>query len=260
MLVQPRPWCWWFLGVLLAVSTPVWAAPADEEGGRSAKGGPARMGAGRAGEGFLLLLLRMERVQKELNLTDEQKGKLKDLLGEGTRPRDGKGRGDNPPEGAKGHGDGFRAQMGEQLKKVHEVLQPEQLTRLKEIGLQVRGAAVLLDQDMTDKLKLTDQQKEKLRLAYDEASQKRRTLRPDQLRDLSADERRQKMAEFAKQHQQIDDDFRRKAEDILTTDQLKEFQKMLGQKVDLGRDALRFGFGRGPGGALDGKGKGRREP
>jgi hypothetical protein len=54
-------------------------------------------------------------------------------------------------------------------KAISEVLKPEQLRRLKEISLQLRGGQALSDPEVAEALKLTGEQKEKVKAIHEEA-------------------------------------------------------------------------------------------
>jgi RNA polymerase sigma factor (sigma-70 family) len=54
-------------------------------------------------------------------------------------------------------------------KAISEILKPEQLRRLKEISLQLRGGQALGDPEVAEALKLTSEQKEKVKAIHEEA-------------------------------------------------------------------------------------------
>jgi Spy/CpxP family protein refolding chaperone len=190
--------------------------------------------------GGLLGLLRLEQVQKELNLSDQQKEKLKGLGREARpeRPADG---GDLTPEERQQKLDEFRKKARERMEKIEkrlaEILKPEQLERLKQIRLQATGAAALADPQVVKALGITDDQRAKLKKLYDGAGEKRRELRGS-MRDLSPDEREAKRAENQKKIRQIEKELMDKALEVLTPEQREKFEKMKGKKFDLDFSAL----------------------
>jgi Spy/CpxP family protein refolding chaperone len=107
-------------------------------------------------------LLRVPAVQKELKLTDDQVKKLEQLVeqmhartvpkAEATSPEQRKA---NAAEIMKGRGEGIQ-------NKLREILTPEQLKRLHEIGLQLRGPMALADPQVLEQLNFTDEQRQKL--------------------------------------------------------------------------------------------------
>ena len=119
--------------------------------------------------GGLLLLLRNESVQKDLQLTPEQIDKLKELgktpvkarpraMGElsATSPRRTAKRSCRIAAEAEARGEEIK-------KKIEAILTTEQLARLKEIRLQAAGPAALVHPDVVKALNLTDEQKEKIK-------------------------------------------------------------------------------------------------
>jgi hypothetical protein len=98
------------------------------------------------------------------------------------------------------------------------------------------------DKEVSDKLKITDEQKQKMQAAQQEAFQKvdfRALFQEDPAKA------REKMAEVQKEASE-------KAHDVLTADQKEEFAKMKGDKVDFTmQDIMQQimpNFGKGKGG------------
>lgn len=151
---------------LLCVS----AAQAQQQQGRR----PGGFGGARSSPGQTKLeLLLNESVQKELELADDQKSDLK-KIGEtaAAKGRDlFRGGGQNFREMSEAERTKFFAEMNtkreaivkEVTTKVADVLLPHQAERLQEIYVQVRGPSVLTDDDdISKKLAVTEEQKEKL--------------------------------------------------------------------------------------------------
>ena len=109
--------------------------------------GPAfaqgRGGFGRGGGGSLAMLLGNASVQKELKLNDEQIGKAKEVsekIGGEAREKF-QGLQDLSPEERREKMQAINKEINDAtLKAAGEFLKPEQITRLKQISYQARGA------------------------------------------------------------------------------------------------------------------------
>jgi Spy/CpxP family protein refolding chaperone len=116
------------------------------------------------------MLLQMERVQKELKLTDEQKDKAKDI---GHRLQNEVG--DAFPRLRDASPEERPAKIAELIKKHTEALhkelagtfRPEQMKRFDQIQLQSRGLLAFSGPDVQKNLKLTDEQNEKIKAIVD---------------------------------------------------------------------------------------------
>lgn len=123
--------------------------------------GGMRMMGGQDSAG--LNLLQRKDVQTDLGITDDQKSKLETAQ---TNMRD-KAR----EMFQSGGGGGDREAMMANLKKLTEemtkevsgILTKEQMTRLKEINVQVSGNGIILNPDIQKELGLTDDQKSKIK-------------------------------------------------------------------------------------------------
>jgi len=228
--------------VVLTVST-AWAQPQ----GRG-RGGFFGRGFGAADP---TALLTQESVQKELELTDDQKSKATTLADEAQQARreaiqaSGFQPGQMPSEEEQ---QAFQKKMQDLTasykKKVADMLVPKQQERLDQITLQyslegqtfnIAGTASALSQDdLSKKLGLSDDQKKKLEDLQGEAQQKAMDLfqgggPPDQ----------QEMAKLRT-------DFKDKAMGVLTADQKTKLESLQGKKFDVSTIQMR-GFGRGRG-------------
>ena len=108
------------------------------------------------------------------------------------------------------------------LKKLGDILLPKQLERLKQIQLQVEGPSALSNADVVKALNITDDQKAKMKTISDEADAKRQ----DALANLNGPERMTKMQELNKEL--LD-----KLLAVLTPEQVAQFDKMKGPKIDI---------------------------
>jgi len=190
------------------------------------------------------MLLRSEKVQKELELVDDQKAKLKEV-GEKAMAR--------MREAFSGGGD-FRnmsdeqrrarmaefqkkgQELAEQTKKdIAEVLLPHQVERLDQIALQVLGVQALADKEVQESLGLTEDQKQQMQKAREEVGEKIRAMfAPGAERPENPGERMQSLRKEAEE----------KVSAVLTAEQKEKFEKKKGPKFDVDPAEL---FPRGPG-------------
>lgn len=265
------------LGVALLVCAASVAEAQRPGGGRQGGFGG---GFGGPGQGVsLLALLRIEAVQKELELTEDQVASIRKVSEELRPARGGRGegrpggegqprrrRGGNDDSDARANGperffvqqEGqpgpreiseedrarFREQAEARAKKEREelakILKPEQMKRLEEIRIQQAGPAALNFPDVAEKLKITDEQKEKMGKAREESQAKMRELFTG-ARDGDREAARAKIAELRKETEE-------KVLAVLSEDQKKQFEDMKGKKFDMPENAGRGPGGRGPGG------------
>ena len=187
-------------------------------------------------------VLAMPEVQKELGLSDEQKKRVDDLLKDlGMSEADRKGlqalskeeRRERLKEAAKKS----QENAGKTKEAVKSILDAKQLERFNQLVLQAEGVMALARPDVTEKLGLSQEQKDKLRGIAQNAL-------PDQgsLADLKNATKEDRRAAFTKMREKSE---KAKADalDVLTTEQKETWEKMQGKKFD---------FPLGPGGLLDG--------
>ena len=128
-------------------------------------------GFGRMG-GSLTFLLTNESVQKELKLDDKQVDKAKDLAEKMREQMQEKFQGfqDLSQEERRTKGQEIMRELNEStLKAVGEFLKPEQVTRLKQISYQQRGAMAFSDPEVQKKLNLNDSQKTQIQALIQES-------------------------------------------------------------------------------------------
>jgi len=222
------------LGIVLTlglIAGQVWAQPAAQPG-PGGPGGPGRFfgpGGPMAGAGGRLMMLMNPAVIKELELTEEQEQKLRQL-GEEMREKMRQqfaGMRDLSPEDREARFREMREKMEAQVKevqeKVNQILLPHQQKRLDQITFQMRtrmgggGLGGLIDDpEIVKKIGLTEEQIQKLRQIRDETMEKLRTL-----------------------PQQIQKEAEEKAMNVLTEQQKQIIKEMTGE---------RFEFQFGPGG------------
>jgi len=120
----------------------------------------ARAGSAPAGGfgGGSLFLLTQKSVQEELKMTEEQVKKATDL--QEKQRENFKGFKDLSKEEIKSK---MEERTKETKKAVDDILKPEQVKRLKQISIQQAGARAYSDPEVVEALKITDEQKEKIK-------------------------------------------------------------------------------------------------
>lgn len=153
--------CQWAMALTLALLMTA-AAPGQDKKRRGGRG------AGGFGGGQLMLL-GQKSVQEELKLSEQQIEKVAELSKKNR-------------EGFKDLKDLSQEDLRKRLaetsaanaKALTEILKKDQSKRLKEIGLQTRGGSALADPEVASALKLTDEQKEKVKSIREESRGKGR--------------------------------------------------------------------------------------
>jgi Spy/CpxP family protein refolding chaperone len=202
-------------------------------------------------------LLQAEAVQKDLELVDDQKAKLKEISDKAmAKMRESfSGMGnlrDLSDDERKTKMDEMRKKgtaLAEETKKeIEGVLLAHQLERLKEIVIQVQGTGALSSKDVQTALGLTADQLEKMTKVRDGAMEKTQGLMGD-MTGLSREDRQAKMQEMRPKM----DEIRKQAEadvlGVLTADQKEKFEKMKGAKIEIDMQSL---MQRGPRGGRGG--------
>jgi Spy/CpxP family protein refolding chaperone len=129
-------------------------------------GGGGRRGGGQRGGGgnqyAPLTLVRNEAVQKELNITDDQKTKITDLQAS-VRTKSQEARtaaGDDRTA----QQEAMRKVNADAVKSLNEILTPEQAKRLRELQIQWTGVGIVAtDKDVQTTLGITDDQLTKIK-------------------------------------------------------------------------------------------------
>ena len=176
-------------------------------------GGPF---GGRFGGPMLMLgLLRNQQVQQELKLTHQQKQQI-EQLGEQWREKM-RGLRDLTPEERRQKVQGMRAELEKQLS---QILNEQQMKRLKQIALQVEGYAALERPEVAERVGLTKEQRQKIRDILRQAAEKRREAFQQGRSDRQA--AFQRMREI---RQWVDGEI----EKLLTPEQKKKWQELIGE-------------------------------
>ena len=199
-------------GAVALMAAPAWAQ------GRGGMG----MGGGGA------MLLTNKSVQKELKVSDEQGEKLKTLSTETMEKNRERFQGfqDLSPEERQAK---QREAQAELTKSLDGVLKPEQVKRFRQIELQVGGMMAFNQPRVVEALKLTDEQKEKIRGIGEEAQGQMPSREDSQADPAAAQKKRAEITKGATE----------KVTALLTEDQKKEWKELAGEPFDYKPEAPR---------------------
>jgi len=234
-----------------------------------AQGGGGRQrgfGGGMGMRNNPAMLLRRSDVQTDLAITADQKSKLDDLMASmrGQRGQGGGGAG-GAGGGAGAAGGGtpptdaerqarraeMESRMAEMEKKVDAILTQQQLGRLKQISLQIRGNMAMTEPDVQNEVGLSSDQVAKIKSLQDSMQEASQSVM-SKMRDQSIT-RDQAMAAFKTNMQAMNDGIAK----ILTHRQMDKFKDTQGApfKADPAEQGG-MGFGGGRGGRRGGAGGG----
>jgi Spy/CpxP family protein refolding chaperone len=231
-----------FTAAFFATTSIAMAQPGGGQGR-----GPGGFGGGPFGGGGGFgsdptMLLSLEPVQKELELSEEQKADLTKLSEEG-RSFFSDFRNLSREEITKK----LEERTAENKKRLDAILLKPQLGRLEEVSLQIAGAGALDRTDVAEKLKLTDAQKKSLADLSTESRDKIREAMS--AGPLGAGEMQEKMAAVNKERKE-------KSLAVLTKEQREKFDVLQGKKFDLDLSQMMPRFGGPRGGGRGGPGGG----
>ena len=229
------------LGLVLCAATVMAQQPGGGGRGRGGQGGRGGFGGGFPGGGRGgLALLADENVKKDLGITDDQTKKLEEFQTKfGNEMRQAFQGGANLTQEE-------RTAKFQELQKMaaaaeKEILNPKQVERLKQIGVQsrlTRGSTVdaLTGEELSKDLGITDAQKEALKKAQEEA-------------DAEMQAGITKLREAARQ----------KVLSVLTADQQAKLKSLSGEPITFSRGGPAAGGRGGAGGrGTGGRGAGGR--
>jgi Spy/CpxP family protein refolding chaperone len=210
---------------LLMLAATVSAQP--PEGGR-------RGGFGRGGMGGPGMLVNNKSVQKELQMTDDQVKKAQEVTKQIREKHQDEMAAlrDMDQDERREKGAALMRTIGEETDKaLGDVLKPEQMKRLKQIALQQRGAQAFTDAKVQEELKLTDDQKDKIK-----------TINEDMRKEMGEifqgggdmEENRKKMTTL--RNETLD-----KIKGVLTDDQKKTWEQMTGAPFEVKMEGRRGG-------------------
>jgi Spy/CpxP family protein refolding chaperone len=228
------------LGLVLILAGPALAQRGQGGGGRGGFGGPG-------------MLIQNQSVQKELKLTDDQIQKIKDATTSiNEKHKDERDavrslQGDERREKGQELGKKIANETNEALAGI---LKPEQSKRLKEITLQRDGPRAFNSEDVQNSLKLTDDQKDKIKTINEDAAKEMREIFPQGGRRgaggggvADANVFKESMTKMAA----LNKETMEKISSVLTDDQKKAWKDMTGQPFEIKFEAPqgRRGPGRG---------------
>jgi len=209
------------VGAVALLASPAWAQQ--------------QKGQGRGGFGFGggAAFLMAPNVQKDLKLSEAQVAKVQDTLRDIREKHqdDLAGLRDASPEERQAKMQAYSKAVSDEAKKALS-LSDEQSKRFDQISLQNRGLQAFLDPTIAEKLKLTDEQKTKIR----EIGAAGRGAGGAFNKDASKEER----AEAAKKAMETRRENLTKVQALLTDDQKKTWKELTGEPIE-----IRFQF---PGG------------
>jgi hypothetical protein len=184
-----------------------------------------------APEAIRINLLAEPEVQEDLHLDKEQKATaeviVEQLRAFAKSPITPEERQSSQPLGLL-----MRKRLDAFVEKVDSLLDEQQSERLDQITLQARGPKALRDDDLATELKLTDNQRQQLREAFDEATAKQQKLSIGQ-------------EDFGDRLVEIQKELAEKNIAVLTDEQRARYEHMQGKKIELpGGAGLNFSGGR----------------
>jgi hypothetical protein len=209
--------------------------------------GQGGQGGGFGGRGFMdvnTLILTNEPLQEEVKVTAEQKEKFKPVAAKQTELNKkmaemfqgggakGKGKGNKGGGGAFADMQKERQAISEEAKTlVSTTLTTDQKVRLKQIEIQVLGVRAFTNEEVVTALKLTDEQKDKIKGISEEYAKDARELfgggfRPGQQPDP------EKQAENTKKRRKLEREAIEKITTSLTAEQKAEWAKLVGEPFD----------------------------
>ncbi len=216
------------LGCCVAVMLAGLASIASAQPGGG--GGPGGRGGFGAMMASPMMIMRSEQIQKELEIVDDQ---LKELEAIGEDMRESfQGFRDMSQEDRDAKMRDINKQFEERL---NEVLLPHQQKRLKQISAQFssRGpngfAGSLTEGNLADELKITDEQKAKLKTVGEEAR-----------------------ADMDAKTKKIRAEMEEKILAVLTEEQRKQYKEMVGEPFEMDMRQMQGGRGRGGNGGGQG--------
>jgi len=170
-----------------------------------------------------------EKVLDELKVSDEQREKLMQNLMErimetGPFLDSLKDAGPEREKKLEEHRKDAREKLAKQLK---ELLQPEQLNRVRQVTLQQEGAFALGQEDVRKELKISQQQVMKFMAIVQELHKKVEPLMKEAHSGGNPEEIRPKIEQLRKDHA-------KQIEAVLTDDQKKQWKELLGPPFELG--------------------------
>jgi Spy/CpxP family protein refolding chaperone len=185
------------------------------------------------GSSSLLSYLRMEQVQKDMKLSEEQTAKVQKViekLGAEMREQYTALREIEDREKQRAKITELRDQLDSKAREqLRDVLEREQMMRLYQIRMQYRPVVdSLANRFVVGRLKITEEQKKKL-AEIDKEMQAKRSELFSAMRDATNEQRSKVFEKYRKLRSDTDE----KALAVLTADQKAGFEEMKGKKIEL---------------------------
>lgn len=218
-------------------------------GGAQAQRQPGGGGRGMGmQQSIFMTALTNAELQKELKITDDQKKALKPMMEKAEALNKER---QEMFAAAGGGGGGFDREkmqamlekgqkLGEEVKAAAEkALTPEQVKRAKQIEMQVMGLRAFANEEVAKTLKVTDDQKEKLKGIMEEYGKESMDLRQEYgIRGFGGggggggNVDQAKMAEYQKKNKALTDETTEKVMKAMTDEQKKAWKEMTGEPFD----------------------------
>jgi Spy/CpxP family protein refolding chaperone len=199
---------------------------------QAAEGAPRGPGRGMS-RGSLLGLLRLEQVQKEMKLSEEQTAKVKEVvekLGAEMREQYAALREIEDRDQRRAKMTELSDQSDDKVREqLRDVLEREQMMRLYQIRMQVRPVVdSLANRYVARRLELTEERQQKL-AEINKDMQAKQSEAFSSMRDASEEQRSEAFAKLRKIRSDADE----QALAVLTAEQKEAFEKMKGEKFEL---------------------------
>ena len=234
-----------------------------QQGGQRQGGGFGRGMTGGARPVSITQLLQIEKVRDDAEILDEQVEDIKTAVDKVRQDaRTNQGERPNFRELTEAQREEFFKKFREQQEStnkkikeaIEEVLLPQQVERLEEIGLQIQGVAALLTEPVQKELKITAEQKTKFEGVQKETQEKGQELFSG-IRELFQGGDREKaqaaMQEIREKMTAMQKEANDKILGVLTDSQKKKFKEMKGKPLEISPEELRPSRG-GQGGQRQG--------
>lgn len=199
--------------------------------------------------GFLdpgVLVVSNKALQEELKVTDDQKAKLKvlaDKQAESFKAGGGFKKGEFDKEKFAERQKEREKQNAEIKKQVDDILTADQKKRLQQISRQAAGVRAFTNEETAADLKLSDDQKSKIKGIVDEYNKDSREL-GGRGGFNKGNFDKEKAAENAKKREKLRKAAVADIEDVLTADQRKQWKDLTGEPFDTTK-LFQFGGGGG---------------
>lgn len=187
-----------------------------------------------------LILVRNPKVMEEIKLSEEQSTKIDELFQELTAARRGitaELRGVPAAKRQKKLAE-IQKKISEKTneinKAIEKTLDPDQVARLEQLAIQRQGLAALSNPQIAKKLKLTEEQLQKIAAIRTEGLKKRQQLIQDARAGIVD------RGQLAEKTKKIEEQTKKEVLLVLTMEQQTRFNLMQGEAFDFGRTNARF--------------------